>query len=275
MLCSSTRCDDIYTLDILIDCYSIGNLQSYIDIIDSTLDKIKSFYGIMGYDKAIINIVNSIIKNCFFTYGFIPADSKGIKAITIQDSKFINNSGNSGPILNIMNNSEDYTINFNNCYFENNHAIYYGGIVYSHKYFDDGYIPRFSNYYFNDCIFKNNTAKKGNISFSFEKSHEPYFSNIEELRKIEGAFVTNPSYIELTSDSVDSISLYSGEKLPFEIKFQIFDEYNNLINAEPLNSINDMMLFDLEFNDTKNGKILGYPVYNCDIGYCAIPQIKS
>jgi len=35
------------------------------------------------------------------------------------------------------------------------------------------------------------------------------------------------------------------------------------------------MLFDLELNDTANGKILGSPVYNCYVGYCTIPQIKS
>jgi len=36
-----------------------------------------------------------------------------------------------------------------------------------------------------------------------------------------------------------------------------------------------MILFDLKLNDTYNGKILGYNVYNCDVGYCLIPQIKS
>jgi len=38
---------------------------------------------------------------------------------------------------------------------------------------------------------------------------------------IDGAFVTNPTSIELTSDSVNSISLYSGEEIPYEIKCKL------------------------------------------------------
>ncbi|KAL6625192.1 hypothetical protein LY90DRAFT_33616 [Neocallimastix californiae] len=198
-----------------------------------------------------------------------------MKTINIVNSKFINNSGSRGPVLNILNYSENYIINFNDTYFENNHANYYGGVVYSHRYFyPEDYIPQYNDYYFNNCVFINNTAKKGDISFSYEKRHEPIFSNIKELRKIKGAFVTNPSYIELTPDSKKSVTLYSGEKIPFEIKFKIFDEYNNIINEEAFETIDDMMLFDLELNDTANGKILGSPVYNCYVGYCTIPQIK-
>lgn len=58
----------------------------------------------------------------------------------------------------------------------------------------------------------------GDISFSYIKSHEPIFSNIDELRNIEGAFVTNPTHLELTMDSENSISLYSGEKISNTIK---------------------------------------------------------
>jgi len=85
-----------------------------------------------------------------------------MKTINIVNSKFINNSGSRGPVLNILNYSENYIINFNDTYFENNHANYYGGVVYSHRYFyPEDYIPQYNDYYFNNCVFINNTAKKG------------------------------------------------------------------------------------------------------------------
>jgi len=53
---------------------------------------------------------------------------------------------------------------------------------------------------------------KGNISYSLEKKHEPYFTNVDDLRKVKGSFVTNPTKIKLLN-SVSTYSIISGEKL--------------------------------------------------------------
>jgi len=62
------------------------------------------------------------------------------------------------------------------------------------------------------------TFFKGNISYSYIKSGEPKFSNIKELREIHGAFITNPTSIQLTSDSETKISLLSGNTVSNIIK---------------------------------------------------------
>ncbi|ORX38753.1 hypothetical protein BCR36DRAFT_228820, partial [Piromyces finnis] len=36
-----------------------------------------------------------------------------------------------------------------------------------------------------------------------------------------------------------------------------------------------MILFDLNINDTNNGKIIGQTIYNCDYDVCTIPLIKA
>ncbi|ORX64425.1 hypothetical protein BCR32DRAFT_273116 [Anaeromyces robustus] len=158
-----------------------------------------------------------------------------------------------------VSNSDDYIINFNNCTFENNRANNLGGIVYSHRHFPEDYTPQYNDFYFNNCIFKNNTASQGDISFSYLRSHEVIFSNIDELIQIKGAIVTNPIGLRLTTDSI----------------IEIFDEYNNKFNTEQYKSINDMVLFELQLNETFNGKIIGSSVYNCDVGTCSIPLVKG
>lgn len=117
--------------------------------------------GIRGENPGNMNIYNSLITNCYFRYGFIPVIIYGLKQYTIQNTKFIGNLGNNGPIINILEYSDDYIINFNFCIFENNHAYNYGGIVYSHKYYTENFVPIHNHYYFNDCVFVNNTARKG------------------------------------------------------------------------------------------------------------------
>jgi len=58
------------------------------------------------------------------------------------------------------------------------------------------------------------------ISFSFKKSEEPYFSNIDELRAIEGAMVINPTRIELTPDTEKSLTFYSGDTISDDKKIR-------------------------------------------------------
>jgi len=47
---------------------------------------------------------------------------------------------------------------------------------------------------------------------------------VDELREIEGAFVTNPVRLEFTNDSPQSLSILSGESIPNNI------QCNNIIH---------------------------------------------
>jgi len=49
-------------------------------------------------------------------------------------------------------------------------------------------------------------------------SDEPYFSNINDIRKTENALVTNPSHLGFLPDSLESLSILSGEVSYGEIK---------------------------------------------------------
>jgi len=107
-----------------------------------------------------------------------------------------------------FNERSDSLLNIKNALFQNNSASKYGGVIYS--------LSKYSNKYVKliDCEFQNNTAIMGYISYSLKKESEPEISNIDELRKEKGAIATNPTKIKLNDDSLYSISILSGEKLP-------------------------------------------------------------
>ncbi|OUM62869.1 hypothetical protein PIROE2DRAFT_10730 [Piromyces sp. E2] len=194
--------------------------------------------------------------------------------ITIENSHFENNSGINGAIFFIDHVSEDFDndIIINNSLFESNHAENFGGVIYTPNKFN--VTKSNSRISFNNCEFRNNTAKKGDISFSFTKSDSPYFTNIEELIKM-GSIVSNPTHIKLLSESYDSIEMLSGETLLNEINFVIMDDYDNIINTDPIEKVDDIFFFKVEFNDTYNAKLVCQSGYYCDIGTCSIPSLKG
>eukprot|EP00833_Pecoramyces_ruminatium_P009669 jgi/Orpsp1_1/1183701/evm.model.c7180000086344.1 len=104
----------------------------------------------------------------------------------------------------------------------------------------------------------------GGISFSYTKLDGPYFTNIDDLLKINSAIVTNPSHIKLTLDSKDSVKILSGESL----------NNINLINTDPVEKVTDMIFFKAELNDTYNAKLICQSGFYCDIGICTIPSLK-
>jgi len=72
-----------------------------------------------------------------------------------------------------------------------------------------------------DCEFKNITASIGHITYCFDKNSEPNISNINEFKKSKGFIATNPTSIKINNDSLNEISLFSGETIPegIECKF--------------------------------------------------------
>ncbi|OUM60022.1 hypothetical protein PIROE2DRAFT_63399 [Piromyces sp. E2] len=144
----------------------------------------------------------------------------------IENSKFSNISSENGSILNIKS-LNDYnlynSVLISNSTFENTSASKYGGVIYSLSEFTGKCIT------IENCEFKNNSALLGNAIYSLNKNSEPKISNIKELREIKGLVSTNPTKISIINDinNDNIISIYSGEKIPDNIKCKIFDDYDN------------------------------------------------
>ncbi|OUM59144.1 hypothetical protein PIROE2DRAFT_15402, partial [Piromyces sp. E2] len=176
----------------------------------------------------------------------------------INNTEFNELYGFEGSILYINEINNNTIITFNNSIFKNVVAINRGGIVYSESNSTNLYVS------FNDCFFDNNYSYDGHISYSYSKQSEPYFSNIEELQKIEGAFSTNPT------------------NLHYEIKCYLLDDYGNLCNSDyrffDLDFLllqNQILYFNINVNDTYNAAIVGKSLSYCLNEECVLPSIKS
>ncbi|OUM70448.1 hypothetical protein PIROE2DRAFT_56759 [Piromyces sp. E2] len=138
-------------------------------------------------------------------------DGVYLKMDKLKVNNIISQGGSEyGTILNIKDigdKSQGY-VDVINSYFENINASIYGGVVFSLGEYTNKHVR------FEECVFKNTTVSIGGISFSLDKKSEPYFSNIDEIRKTEGAFATNPTKVILNSNSKDKFILFSGEKIP-------------------------------------------------------------
>ncbi|ORX42622.1 hypothetical protein BCR36DRAFT_156476 [Piromyces finnis] len=209
-----------------IECKTIGEIIEFpgindnistVNISNSTFENLNGAYGITVFNNVKYNINNITVTNCNYEYGVFLVMYETNSSVTVNNSNFKNNTAYEGTIFYIYSVRPNYDndITINNSLFENNYAENFGGVI---------YVPNellisndISKIEFNDCEFKNNTAKKGNISFSYSKIDGPYFSNIDELIK-EGAIVTNPTHIGLLPDSEKSINVLSGETLLNGIK---------------------------------------------------------
>jgi len=127
---------------------------------------------------------------------------------------------------------------------------------------------------FNDCKFINNIAEKGGISYTYSIDYVPYFSNFEELKNIDNAIVTNPSHLKLTENSLNFITMLSGETVKNKISFLILDEYDNVMNDKSLDNISDFIFFKVELNDTYNTKLISQSDFYCDVGICEVSSLK-
>eukprot|EP00833_Pecoramyces_ruminatium_P017276 jgi/Orpsp1_1/1191308/evm.model.d7180000084820.1 len=103
----------------------------------------------------------------------------------------------------------------------------------------------------------------------FQKKYEPYFSNIEELRGTEGAFITNPTKFVLTPDSDDSISLLSGDLVSPNIQLCSINEYIDYLYSE-----NILMFFVMEIDDSNNAKVADEVISYCINNTCTVPPLR-
>ncbi|KAL6612841.1 7 transmembrane sweet-taste receptor of 3 GCPR-domain-containing protein [Neocallimastix sp. 'constans'] len=237
----------------------------------------ENIYGdtgvLMVFSKLDFN--NGSISNSYLKNGFFAMD-EGVNTsglYVINNSTFVNNTSEYGTILNIKTLEEltGSTINVTNSEFISNRASKYGGAVYS--------IGEFSNLhvYFDYCKFIDNHALLGDIFYSYSRESSPLISNIEELELIEGALVTNPVKIILDNDNQNSFSILSGDMLPKNITYKIYDDYDREMKLHSdLSDINfnDFIFTAVEINDTYNARLIG-PVKNyCWGNDCSFPSLK-
>ena len=155
------------------------------------------------------------MKNSYFRNGFIYLDetvgSSGNYYIT--NSRFENNTSENGSIIHIeyLDRKTGTFLSSDNSVFIGNKASNYGGVIYSMGPYDNLHIQ------INDCTFTDNHAKLGDIIYSLSRESTPYINNIKELEAIEGAVVTNPTKLILDEDSINKISIYSGDTIPNNI----------------------------------------------------------
>ena len=74
----------------------------------------------------------------------------------IKNTHFINNTGYNGVAINVKSISKNSKVTFNNSTFVDNHALNYGGVIYSNS-INTNLVVHFYN-----CDFSNNTAVLGN-----------------------------------------------------------------------------------------------------------------
>ncbi|OUM69444.1 hypothetical protein PIROE2DRAFT_2530 [Piromyces sp. E2] len=104
-----------------------------------------------------INVENCEITNNYFDDGFIYIGKINVLGTySFNNTKFSNNRGYDGTILNISDSYQNVIIAFNECEFNNNIADHFGGIIYSNNYDTDKRI------FFFNCKFSNNYASLGN-----------------------------------------------------------------------------------------------------------------
>jgi len=155
------------------------------------------------------------VKNSYFRNGFIYLDeSDGTSGgYNLMNSRFENNTSEYGTILHIeyLNQKTGTQVNTINSVFIGNKASKYGGVIYSIGPYDNLHIQ------INYCTFTDNHAKLGDIVYSLSRESIPYFSNLEKLEAIEGAVVTNPTKLILDENSINKVSIYSGDTIPNNI----------------------------------------------------------
>jgi len=130
----------------------------------------------------------------------------------ISDSKFENNTSESGTIFNFsyLSSGKYKFIRVNNCKFINNTASRFGGVIYSiGENNPEGIL-------FKNCTYINNHARFGNIMYAHARNKLP---NIGILNPNE--LSTIPEYFEMYGNIVERISILSGESIPKGIKCKI------------------------------------------------------
>jgi len=214
---------------------------------------------------SMCSVLNSYFKNGFLYYDENKNQSGGY---SVSYSYFGNNTSEYGTILNApyISNGKDKYIHFYNSAFINNTASKFGGVIYSLGKYNRMRIG------FTDCYFENNHAKYGNVIYAYSKDAAP---EIENLNSTDISVI--PSRFQICGDEVDKISILSGESIPEHIMFKLYDDYGNQIYfPQKTNNIQfeDLVLFNVEINDTYNAKVLGQTKDYCWDEVCMFPPVK-
>jgi len=238
--------------------------------------KIDKMYGEVGTRLFLgkATITNVTVTNSYFKNGFIYMNELNIiekyyenGIYTISESKFENNTSESGTIFNFSNLSPGKYkfIKIINCEFINNTASRFGGVIYSigeHNH---------EGLFFQNCTYYNNHAKFGNIMYAHARNRLPRIGVLDPSE-----LSTIPEYFEMYGKIVEKISILSGESVPEGIQFKLYDGFDNqmFFPKETSNfQFEDLVLFDVEINDTYNARVLGQTKDYCFDETCTLPPV--
>ncbi|OUM60996.1 hypothetical protein PIROE2DRAFT_13112 [Piromyces sp. E2] len=243
-------------------------------------------YGKRGmYVKdGVVDMYNCVIKNSYFQYGFTYYtnlyNSYGYH--NYINSTFENNISEIGTFFyfdDIGSKKNILNVTFNNIKFINNTANLYGGIIYSNarKQTDLGKFVVFKN-----CIYENNNAIFGKISYIYDDSHAPSYDDedldyINKLKLDKNNFVTNPTHIEFDNyNDTEVIVIHSDERIEKEYSCSIYDDYGNKFSlSEGINDalLDDLIIYELTLINVEN-KFLPTKIYGSYQGYCLNSSCK-
>jgi len=235
----------------------------------SIIDRMFGNNGILIY-TAKISVTTSTISNSYFKNGFLHMDEKHLEGggYSITSSTFENNTSEYGTIFNFPyinpKTEKNSIINFSSCKFINNTASKFGGVILSGVNGDRIAFP--------DCIFINNHAKFGNVVYAHSKDALPSFENLDSTD-----ISTTPVDYKMFGNIVEDILILSGDRIPEGIMFKLYDDFGNQIyfSKETSNiQYEDLVLFNVEVNDTYNAKVIGQTKDYCWDEACILPPVN-
>jgi len=235
-----------------------------------SIDKIYGVVGVILFN-ASINMENGNVSNSYFKRGLIYMNAKESYYGTciFRNSKFVNNTSERGTIINLnyLNPGNIQYIQIFNSIFINNSASKFGGVIYSLGEYN------FNHTLFSNCTFNNNHAESGNIIYAHSKYSLPSIGIIKSTD-----ISTIPEYFKKDGDGDEEvkISILSGERIPEGLKYRLYDGYDNQMYFPKETSnirYEDLVLFNVEVNDTYNAKVLGQTKDYCWDEFCEFPPV--
>ncbi|ORX56629.1 hypothetical protein BCR36DRAFT_345958 [Piromyces finnis] len=268
----------------LIEFNGVVDLTTFSMLIKFNYCLLNKIYGLIGFKvkPGMTEISNSMITNSYFKYGLMYFSNEWesqFSIITINTVIFKNNTSYRGTLLyyNDVKSGAPTMISIYNSQFIDNTATNYGGLIYSNGRNDESL-----GIYITDCIFENNKALLGNICYSYDILHEPFFSNSDpsnniNLRSDKNNFVTNPTRLLFDNyNTDDTLEIYSGDRIDQEYSCTIYDDYKNTFKID--SSINELKLDNLIFYEISligvRDKSIRTKVTGSYKGFCINNQCK-
>jgi len=234
-----------------------------------------NIYGDLGIYVYVTNITiyDCTITNSHFKSGFIFLDEFEMNSgiFHISNSKFINNTSDYGTVFSIFSINQDTGTIFDikNCEFTNNTSSNFGGVVYSVGVYTNNHMN------FTECQFNNNHARLGNTIYSYSIEGTPIILNDTYLN--ENDLATLPTYFIMNNNLTESISIFSGESIPENISYQLFDDYGKQIFFPKKTSdlkFKELVFFKVEINDPSNAMVIGQTQDYCWDDRCTFPSVQ-